>query len=199
MWLVDTRHAKHLWSSSSIKSGRHLVYFCILSLLNVPVNWRLSNMSCNQTAFSDEAYPVDDGQAPHIQKLSAKFNAHFLRDQQGGLDIWIDILSHELLPSLQNEIASEFGPGRTIYRAWRQNLYLRQVTSLNLKAVEAAVNVFHKVHKSLRKQVEHNLYRIRESATSELIQRTLCNILAIDLGNRIRIDEQLEDFRLKHF
>ena len=71
--------------------------------------------------------------------------------------------------------------------------------SLNLEAVEAAVNMFHKVRESLRKQAEHNLYRIRESATSELIQRTLCNILAINLGNRIRVDEQLEDFRLKHF
>ena len=156
-------------------------------------------MSYSQTEL---AYPLEDDQAPHIEKLRAKFNAHFLRDQQGGLDIWINIVSHELLPPLQNQFASEYpahGPRRAICRAWRQNLYLRRVmTSSDVKAVEAAVDVFHEVRELLRKQVEHNLYRIRESATSELVQRTLCDILAINLGNRIGVGEQLEDFRLEH-
>lgn len=42
-----------------------------------------------------------------ILQPCAKFNAHFQHDGQGGLDIWIDILSPELLSLLQNEVASE--------------------------------------------------------------------------------------------
>jgi hypothetical protein len=72
-------------------------------------------------------YPLEDGQAAHITSLGPRFNAHFLKDKQGALDIWIDILFPALLPSIKNQVASAHpapGPGRTVCRAWRQNLYL---------------------------------------------------------------------------
>ena len=57
------------------------------------------------------------------------------------------------------------------------------MTGSNVKTIETVVNVFYKVRDLLYKQVQHNLYRIREETISELIKRTLYNILVINLNN----------------
>lgn len=155
-------------------------------------------IEANRQNPSAVPYLLEGGQALHITTLGPKFNAHFLKDKQGSLDIWIDILCPTLLPSIKNQVASVHpapGPGRTLSRAWIQNLYLhRCMTGSNTEVIETARDVFHDVRDLLFKQVRHNLHHIQQRAASELIERTLCDILAIHLGKPIGVGDQLKDF-----
>ena len=143
-------------------------------------------------------YLLEDSQAPHITTYGPKFNAHFLKDKQGSLDIWIDILCPALLPSIKNQDSLAHpapGPGRSVFRAWKQSLYLHQcMTGSNTEVIDTVRDVFHDVRDLLFKQVRHNLHHIRQRAASELIERTLCEILAIHLGKPIGVGNQLKDF-----
>ena len=99
-----------------------------------------------QQNLSAVPYSLEDGQAPHIRTLGPKFNEHFLKDEQGSFDLWIDILSPALLPSIKNQVASRhpaLGPGRAVSWAWRRNLYLHQrMTGSNTEMIEMARTCF---------------------------------------------------------
>jgi hypothetical protein len=68
------------------------------------------------------------------------------------------------------------------------------MTGSKIEVVETVRGVFHDVRDLLFKQVRHNLYYIQQRAASELIKRTLCEILAIHLGKLIGVGNQLKDF-----
>jgi hypothetical protein len=100
-------------------------------------------------------YVLEDGQAPHITALGPEFNAHFLKDKQGSLDIWSHILCPALLPSIKNQVASAHpapDPDMTLSRAWEQNIYLHQyMTGSNPEVIKTARDVFYNVRDLLFK------------------------------------------------
>jgi hypothetical protein len=71
----------------------------------------------------------------------------------------------------------------------------RAVATLGIKWNEVATGLLCDLYSLLHKQVEYNLYRIMERNASELIERTLCDILAVHLEKLVGSYGRLMDFK----